>query len=450
MPTPLSFRYRQSPADLKPLAVNGMVSGTDPVPEVPQDALVYLDSRGRLTLLRVVPPTREPGPGDVRTPDWKPLLAAAGLNASELVAVAPLWVPPVAFDARQAWTGMVNGEPVRFEAAAYRSRVVFGTWRDDRAEMPAPSESEGVTRRLVATAVAALWMVSLAAVALLARRNVRMGRGDRRGALRVAACMLVLSVSVDMLFEHWVPDLSWVWSMLRTDWGLALFRAATVWLFYMGLEPFVRRTWPQWLIGWTRLVDARWRDPLVGQGILAGAVYGALIAAVGTLPETCGRLLNLAGTQPHYSLGSLGSTVRYVANLGSAPVNGVTFGLGLVAIMVTMRFVLRSDRAVFAAAALVATTFSIAAVEPRWLDLVQAAIIGVSMVVFVRGYGLLALITGIAVNYLIRITPWTLDASKWFAVRPGLTVLVVMALAVWGFVNVLGRQSAFPRGVLDE
>jgi hypothetical protein len=450
MPTPLSFRYRQSPADLKPLAVTGIVRETDPPPEVPQDALVQLDSLGRLTLLRVVPPARDSGPGAVRIPDWKPLLTAARLNPSELVEVAPLWVPPVAFDARQAWTGTVSGEPIRFEAAAYQGRVVFGAWREDRPEVSAPAESEAVIRRLAATAVAALWMVGLAAVALLARHNVRMGRGDRRGALRVAALVLVISVSADMLFEHWVPDLSSVWSMLRTDWGLALFGAATVWLFYMGLEPFVRRTWPQLLIGWTRLVDARWRDPLVGQGILAGVVFGALMSAVGILPETCGRLLNLPGTQPYYSPASLGSTMGYVASMGGAPVSGVTHGLGLMAIMVILRFVLRSDRAAFASAALVATTFSIAAVEPRWLDLVQAAVIGVSMVVFVRGYGLLGLVTGIAVNFLIRMTPWTLDGAKWFAWRPGLTVLIVMALAVWGFRNVLGRQSAFPRGVFEQ
>jgi hypothetical protein len=295
-----------------------------------------------------------------------------------------------------------------------------------------------------------VWIVALTAVALLARRNVRMGRGDRRGALRVAGGVLVLSVSAQMLVGHWVPDLPWLWSMLRTAWGAALFLAATVWLFYMGLEPFARRTWPQLLIGWTRLLDMRWRDPLVGQGILAGVIYGALNATVGALPETCGRLFNLAATQPHYSPGSLGPALRYLARLGGAPLNGVTFGLGLVAVMVMMRFVTRRDGAVFAAAALVATTFSIAVVEPRWLDVVQAAIIGVSLVVFVRGYGLLALIGGIAVNALIRMTPWTLDASKWFAWRPAVTVLIVVALAVWGFRNVLGRQSAFPRSAFDE
>jgi len=449
-PTPLSFRYRQSPADLKPLAVEGVVSAIDPAPEVPDEALVYLDSLGRLTFLRVVPPARDPGPGGLTTPDWQPLLAAAGVNGAGLVTVAPIWVPPVAFDRQQAWTGAVNGEPVRFEAAAFRGRIVFGVSGEDRAGMPGPAEREGVTRRLVGTAVAAVWIVALTAVALLARRNVRMGRGDRRGALRVAGGVLVLSVSAQMLVGHWVPDLPWLWSMLRTAWGAALFLAATVWLFYMGLEPFARRTWPQLLIGWTRLLDMRWRDPLVGQGILAGVIYGALNATVGALPETCGRLFNLAATQPHYSPGSLGPTLRYLARLGGAPLNGVTFGLGLVAVMVMMRFVTRRDGAVFAAAALVATTFSIAVVEPRWLDVVQAAIIGVSLVVFVRGYGLLALIGGIAVNALIRMTPWTLDASKWFAWRPGLTVLIVMALAVWGFRNVLGRQSAFPRSAFDE
>ena len=29
----------------------------------------------------------------------------------------------------------------------------------------------------------------------------------------------------------------------------------TVWLFYVALEPYVRRFWPQLLIGWTRALS---------------------------------------------------------------------------------------------------------------------------------------------------------------------------------------------------
>jgi hypothetical protein len=49
----------------------------------------------------------------------------------------------------------------------------------------------------------------------------------------------------------------------------------------------------------------------------------------------------------------------------------------------------------------------------------------------------------------VRQTPWTLDYSRWFAWRPGLTCALVVGLMVWGFVSVLGRQSAFAAVDID-
>jgi hypothetical protein len=49
----------------------------------------------------------------------------------------------------------------------------------------------------------------------------------------------------------------------------------------------------------------------------------------------------------------------------------------------------------------------------------------------------------------VRITPWTFDLTKWFAWRQGLTIVFLMGLALWGFRNVLGKQSAFPASALD-
>jgi len=448
-PLPLSFRYRQSPADLRPLSLEGTVTASDPAPEVRHDARVHLDSLGRLTLLRVVPPAREPAPGAAPELDWGPLLKAAGLDAAALVDAAPIWVPPVAFDARRAWTGRLNGESVRFEAAAYRGQVVFGAWGDDRADIQAANGRGAALARPVSVVIAGLWIAMIAAVALLARHNLRTGRGDRRGARRVALVVLMVAVASDALSRHWVPDIAWVWDVISGRWGRNLFDAAIVWLSYLGLEPFARRVWPQLLVGWARMLDGRWDDPLVGRGMLSGAIVGALLAAVGVLPETCGRLFNLAGTQPFFALASLAPADRYAANLIATLRTGITFGLGLVALMVTTRFALRSNRSVLAAAALVAALFAISAVEPRWLDLAQALIIGVSLVAFLDRYGLLGTVVAISVNFLIRLTPWTFDPTKWFAWRPVLSLILIMGLACWGFRNVLGRQSAFPKLQLD-
>jgi hypothetical protein len=60
-----------------------------------------------------------------------------------------------------------------------------------------------------------------------------------------------------------------------------IFRGAMAWLFYLALEPYVRRAWPDWLISWTRLLGA-WhvRDPLVGRDVLGGLAVAAITTAV--------------------------------------------------------------------------------------------------------------------------------------------------------------------------
>src|SRR6185295_12973765 len=52
--------------------------------------------------------------------------------------------------------------------------------------------------------------------------------------------------------------------------SLGLMVVSLVWIFYIALEPVIRRRWPQTLISWTRLLSGEWRDPLVGRDVLVG------------------------------------------------------------------------------------------------------------------------------------------------------------------------------------
>ena len=448
-PTPFRFRYRQSPVDLLPLDVSGFVRPLDPAPVVPGDALVDLDTLGRLTFLRVVPPLREPKTGSVRAADWRPLLDAAGLGDVALTAAAPEVVPPVAFDDRQAWVGMVGDDPVRFEAAAFRGRVVFAQWGETGGETPPSAGNRTQVPAFAGVVIAALWLLTPLVLIVMARHNVRAGRGDRRGAGRVAMVVLVISVGADLAARHWVADLQWGRTVVSARLGLPLYLVAFVWLAYLAIEPFVRRTWPHLLIGWSRALDLRWRDPLVGQALLAGVLYGAGVAALGALPETAGRMLDLAGVEPYFSFPALRPAAAYLSHVAAGLMKGATDALAIVAFMVILRLVLRTDRAAFVGTAVVVAISSASGVRPLTLDLVQAALIGVACVVFLRRFGLLALAVGLGVNYVVRATPWTLDLTKWFAWRPILSVLLIIGLALWGFRNVLGRQSAFPKLRLD-
>jgi hypothetical protein len=48
--------------------------------------------------------------------------------------------------------------------------------------------------------------------------------------------------------------------------------------FYVALEPYVRRRWPQIMITWSRLLGGGVRDPLVGGHLLIGVAFGVGLA----------------------------------------------------------------------------------------------------------------------------------------------------------------------------
>ncbi len=56
----------------------------------------------------------------------------------------------------------------------------------------------------------------------------------------------------------------------------ALFLSGVMWVFYMAIEPWVRRQWPKSIISWSRLLAGSWRDPVVGRDILVGIALGVV------------------------------------------------------------------------------------------------------------------------------------------------------------------------------
>ena len=124
-----------------------------------------------------------------------------------------------------------------------------------------------------------LFAAILTTGAWLARTNLRSGRGDRRGAFHLAL------VIAGAWFSAWVivgthrlmPD-----EVTRTLQSVAysLLLGVLTGMFYIGLEPALRRRWPHRIVSWTRALDGRFRDPLVGRDLLAGAVATPLFLFV--------------------------------------------------------------------------------------------------------------------------------------------------------------------------
>src|SRR5262245_53976804 len=165
--------------------------------------LVWLDPSGRLVEFHAVPPQVDPDMAASPAPDWAPLFEAAGLPLSAFHPVPPRWLPRNDADVRAAWEGPlpdIPDETARIEAAAYRGRPIFFQlvlpWTQP-ARMATP-QARTIGDLFVVTALA-IGLVVLASAALLARRHLRTGRGDRRGAFRTAAIVFATQAAAYLL-----------------------------------------------------------------------------------------------------------------------------------------------------------------------------------------------------------------------------------------------------------
>src|SRR5580704_10924186 len=140
--------------------------------------------------------------------------------------------------------------------------------------------SSGVRATLVIGIIFLLAMLVVGA--LLARRNLRLGRGDRRGAFRLAAFVVAAWTVAWFFGAHHVSSFAEIGLVIEfLLWGLGF--SGSTWLLYIALEPYVRRRWPATLVSWTCLLAGGFRDPLVGRGVLGGCLSGASSTALGRL-----------------------------------------------------------------------------------------------------------------------------------------------------------------------
>ena len=103
--------------------------------------------------------------------------------------------------------------------------------------------------------VAIVVLIVLGVAALVARHNLRKGRGDRRGALRIWAVIFVgyfRRLAAQREARHRTSNVELERLFIALGWSL--FCAGAVWLLYLALEPYVRKFWPTTLISWSRLL----------------------------------------------------------------------------------------------------------------------------------------------------------------------------------------------------
>ena len=440
-PETFVFWYRTSPRVLRPIGNNSPIQALNPPMNIAGMALAVVDPAGRLVEFLAVPePTQADGTATPKV-DWHLLFDAAGLPMAVFTPVAPRWRPSVYADERMAWEGPLPELPevnVRIEAAATAGRPVFfattGPW--SRSMRTATVPPAPLLNRITA-GISALVMPALMVVgALLARRNVKLGRGDRRGAFRAATAVFLLLVGVWFLGNNHVGPLGIEVERLFSAVGVALFNASVMWLAYLGVEPYVRRFSADALIGWSRLLAGSWRDPRVGRDVMIGVAVGVgmtvAFAVHNLLPPLFGRPEPMPSLpDPNVLISVRYAFARTLQQLQDAMTSAMLAMGGYVALRIWLknRWLAAAAAIVIYAGAVINGMFSPGSPAA---DLAVGAVI-TAMFVGVLGWaGLLTAIATLVTHFILLRAPLTMDFSSWRAPAGFVFLGTVLALGLAG------------------
>jgi hypothetical protein len=455
-PSVIRFWYRESPTYLVPYRTTEFFAGRDDPPlAVPGMVRLELDTLGRLRQIEVVPGASEAAS---REPDFRAVFASAGLDPATFKTVEADWRPSAFADRLAAWQGVYPDAPeiaIRVEAAALRGRLVafriVEPWTPASERGPAGfvGPAEAVSRGWRQLVHVTLHFALLAGLGLVARRNLRTGRGDPRFAFRLAFILFAAVIAQWLLAAHHVPE----GAELELFFG-ALYRAFFAfglgWLFYIVLEPYARKLWPRALVSWIRLLEGRFSDPQLGRDVLFGCFAGIAYSCFLQVYFLAHDRLGLAAPRPDVPahpamLLALRGVPESVAELLAVLVNITTHVLFLFVALLLLRFVLR--RTWLAIAVHWSAYVLVYGPSFGWLPI--AAWITTWHFLFFR-YGWLPILVGTFMTDLLHGYPLTKDLAAWNAHPTILVGGVTLALLVYAFRTSLGGRPAVADLLPDE
>jgi hypothetical protein len=456
------FWYRQSPDYLSNSSFYrvGVITQDEPSRDTPKMVSVQVDATGRLVQLRAVPERSDDAAGEHAPPDWNTLFLEAGLDITKFKAVPPSWIPPVYADTRMAWEGSYpqrSDIPMHIEAAALNGKPVvfriFQPWNlPSRAEKPqGGADSQKVVEVILILVVIGV----LAGTSLLAWRNLKLNRGDRRGALRLSLYLLLLEVISRFLQAHYVSDLG---EMLGLSWLIlsrGLMFAAMVWVSYIALEPHIRRLWPHAIISWSRLIAGHLRDPRVGRDVLIGAAFGISIPLLDQLSYLIAKAFGYPSIPALAGPGSVNIAMtfrNFLGSLSAEATNAVSGAMYIFLLFFILKLILRKGwlaGVVFIAALTLSNVKSNSYSFSYFILLVSLAL-NVCLIFLLQRFGLVAVMAAIFFLNVVEAFPITMDSSRWFWYISSGTMLFLAGLAAYAFRVALAGKPAFAIDLFKE
>jgi hypothetical protein len=443
-PESMHFVYRQSPQPMIPQDYYSFLDSSDPPANVPGMISVVLDARGRLREFSVVPVAGEKH--EATPPDWSALLAEAGIASAQPAAQEPAVVPPTAFDGRHDWLASESGQATAITATTYHEKPVYFRVAPLTAKPAISGRTDGFSAIMFVIAVAVCGIGGC----LLARRNMRRGRGDRQGAFRVAVFIFVGELIHWGLAAHFVPVASEEYPAFIGGCGAALYVAGFMWVLYMAIEPYVRRRWPEMLISWTRVLAGNVYDSRVGRDVMLGAVGGAAMAiiqnGVNALPAWF-RVSNILPIAP--ALLVVRGPAGMLAALGAHASQAVQWALATISFLVVARFITRRD---WLAVILSGASLGMVVLAAENIPVAVTAAMLCAVIVYslLFRFGLLSVAVTLFFYFVLRRWPLTLDFSQWFVWRSIFSMAVLAGITVYALLAINAGRPIFGEAEAED
>ncbi|HYV10360.1 MAG TPA: serine/threonine-protein kinase [Pyrinomonadaceae bacterium] len=451
-PASIYFWYRQSPRAFD-MSDEILVTEDTPRRDLPGMTTLTLDTLGRLRSFYAVPPARSSGVD--ATPDWSPLFTESGLDQTKFQTVPSIWTPPHETTARAAWEGSYPDQPdfkIHIEAGAFEGKPVyfeiFDAWDQPRDVQASIARFR---QRALLVLLLAIFITVMVGSALLALRNVKLGRGDRKGAFRLAGFVLVTNFLRWLLISHHVATEGEAFNFI-TGMQLVLFWTFFFWVVYLAFEPFVRRRWPGRIVSWSRVLAGGFRDPLVGRDILIGAVFGlGVILSNFLLASIVPRWFGYPPPTPWFDFPA--TQLLGIRSFGWGITQQIFAALLqpfiLLFFLLLVYIIVRRER-IAAAVVWLMGSVAIGLTHDTFLG-VPFACVGAFLVVWVLyRYGLLALVSTIFFLHLVIFFPITSDFSAWYAADFVLALIVSLTLVGFAFYTSLAGQPLFRASLPDD
>jgi predicted Ser/Thr protein kinase len=439
---PIAATYRESP---KPLYADpfGQVTRDNPAPVEPGMASVVLDGSGRLREFSAIPyETGQEAAPEGSGPPPDTVFRAAGLDMAAFAETTPPVVPRAPADQLFAWKGphpVLPGAELTVEAGYWKGRVTFAKVL---APWDKPAPETGQSPNTLTKAIGYAMAVGLFFVLLRARRNWKLERADRRGALRVAAARFLLAALAWIGTVHAIPD-NRMLSLSFQEIGEWMLAAGLLWVLYIALEPELRAGWPHSVVTWNRILAGRWKDAQVGAHILIGAATGVLIWVGAELTDVFfgSRQLGAEGGL-EVALGTRRWLATHIGTLGNVMIVG--FALFLV-IFGIRRLVKKNLPAAILASALLVVFNNPAQLAEHWQTVIPVYFVMFAILIFVLlRLGLVALFAEIFfVNSCGKIIVGA-DWTTWYAPYGLATLALLVGIAVFAFRQSLGSRVLLP------